>query len=335
MAFTAKHSRNFKEIHFLEELVAQWQKGSPTFILESSGSTGAPRKIELSRELLIWSCEETKKRLKLENEKVFCCLPIQKTGGFMQVIRALHFGWEIYLTEPHQNPFETEENLDCTMTSITPYQLTKIMAESEDSLNSFRNVIIGGSHIEPDSIEAIEKFNSKNPNVTFWESYGMTETASHIALRNISEKEKLFTPNEGVTVETIHGQLGLEIVPLGLRFETTDLVVIRNNQFKILGRVDDVINSGGLKIHPAEIEPQIKDILRGLRINRRLYLGKKSNHDLGEMAVLVIEGTPIKDSEFVLEVLRRELPTYMSPKELIFVDKIRTTTNGKLIRSSI
>ncbi len=335
MAFTINHSQNFKETQFLKELVSQWKNGSSSFILESSGSTGSPRKIELSRELLIWSCEETKKRLKLKDEKIFCCLPIHKTGGFMQVIRALHFGWEIYLTQPHQNPFEFIGNQDCSIISITPYQLAKILEHSSAELKSFKNVLVGGGHIEPELLQTIEKYNIQNPTVTFWETYGMTETASHIALRNLTTKEKLFTPNEGVKIETIHGQLGINIKPVGLHFETTDLVVIQHNKFKVLGRVDDVINSGGLKIHPTEIEPKIKEILQGLRINRELYVGKKNHPDLGEMAVLVLEGSPITDSGFVLEILRRELPPYMAPKEVVFVESIKRTSTGKILRAGV
>ncbi len=335
MTFRGSYLPDFHDQAFVEEVISKWNTGAKSFTLKTSGSTGPPRDIELDRKLLVWSSEQTKKRLKLNEEHVFCCLPVQKTGGFMQVIRALYFGWDIAFAPPSLNPLQDVDPSLYTVISLTPTQLQHILEECPDKLIGFRNVILGGAHVFNDLIELIDGFNAKHPKVTIWESYGMTETASHVALKNLSTKELYFTPNDDVEITSIKGQLGIRIQPFDFYYETTDLAVITNNKFKILGRMDDVINSAGVKIHPTEIEPKIRDILAGLRIFRKLYLTKRNDHELGEKAVLVLEGEPIQDHEFILELLKRELPPYQSPKELHFVENIVYTNTGKVMRKAV
>ncbi len=335
MAFRATFSIDFTNKAFVEAKIKKWQSGAQTFKIKTSGSTGLPREIELSRALLIWSCKGTVDKLSLKNEKVLCCLPVEKTGGFMQLIRALHYGWQIHFVEPRQNPFNELTPADATITSLTPHQLSKVMNESSGLLGHFNNILIGGAHIEDDVLDQIKKFNKVNPDVIFWETYGMTETASHFALKNITENEKYFTPNGGVKIESIHGQLGVTIEELGICLETNDLAVVTKHKFKILGRVDDVINSGGVKIHPSEIEPKIKKVIADMGLKRDFYLAKRHDDNLGEMAVLVIEGYKIRDEAFLLENLKRELPQYTAPKRIAYTDAIRRTDTGKIIRAII
>jgi O-succinylbenzoic acid--CoA ligase len=335
MTFKGNYTSGFKDHEFVEETISHWSLNGKVYTLKTSGSTGMPREVQLDRKLLVWSAEQTKERLKLGSEKLFCCLPIRKTGGFMQLIRSLHFGWEIKFVNPHLNPFKDTDPDDATLISLTPSQLQNILAECPEKLSGFRNILVGGAHIYDDLLLEIEEYNTKHPSITFWETYGMTETASNIALKNLTLKEKYFTPNKGVEINSVQGHLSINILPFNLNFETTDLAVVSKGKFKVLGRIDDVINSGGVKIHPAVIEPKIKDILKGLRIDRKLYLASEKDRELGEKAVLVLEGAPITDSNFVLEILKRELPDYQAPKDIAFVDEIEETDTGKIIRRSI
>lgn len=335
MAFKGHYIPGFQSQEAVQETISHWNLNHQHFSMRTSGSTGIPKEVQLSRELLIWSSENTWNVLGLDNEHTFCCLPVERTAGFMQLIRSLHHGSEITFTEPHGNPMIDIDTSTFTFTSLTPSQCQHILHENEEKLAPFRNVIVGGAHVYDDLIADISRFNERHPEVMFWESFGMTETASHIAMKNLSKGETFFTPNPGVEISTVQGNLAIDIPELELHFETTDLAVIKDGKFKVMGRMDDVINSGGIKIHPAVLEPQIKGLLKEMHINRPLYITSKSDPELGEKAVLVMEGTPITDSDFILETLKRELPAYHAPKEIVFVDLIHITRTGKVIRKVV
>lgn len=253
----------------------------------------------------------------------------------MQLIRALHFGWEIYFVSPKSNPFEGEETSEYSFTSVTPMQLDVVLNENPESLVSFKNILVGGAKIGADLLQKIQKWNDSSRNTTIWETYGMTETASHIALKNLTKNEAYFKTQEGVKVNSKEDRLGIEIKELNLNLDTNDLAELHEDGFAILGRRDNVINSGGIKIHPESIEPQIADILESIRIFRPFYLSSIPDKLLGEKLILILEGTPITDAGFILEILKRELPAYTNPKEMFFVKKIETTDTGKLKRKRL
>lgn len=329
MTFRVGFSKDFEQQEFATQVIEQWQYGTPHFILKSSGSTGLPKEITLNRNLLIWSSEQTAKRLELNNEHLLCCLPIDKTGGFMQLIRALHLNYPIYFTKPKANPLAEITDSSYTITSVTPYQLQTLFDETPEKLGNFKNILVGGAAIEPALLDQITQYEG---NTIFWETYGMTETASHFALKNLSKGESEFTVNEGVMLSNKQGTLTIEIPELSFKVASTDLIVLSKNGFKVLGRADDVINSGGVKIHPLVIEPQIGHILQDAGINSGFYLVGEQDEQLGETATIVLEGEPLKDEAFILELLRRELPPYMAPKRIAYTTKIRRTDTGKIIR---
>lgn len=335
MTFKGHFAEGFKDRDLVNETISHWNLNHQHFTLRTSGSTGLPRDIQLSRDLLEWSADHTCNHLNLTNEHFFCCLPVEKTGGFMQLIRALRFGWEITFVEPSSNPMQDVDTSEFTVVSLTPTQAQNILEDCPEKLSGFKHIILGGAHVYDSLSEAIQKYKLDYPDVVFWESYGMTETASNIAMKNLSNNENFFTPYAGVEITTVQGHLAVIIRDVDLKLETTDLAVIKGNKFKIMGRMDDVINSGGIKIHPAILEPKIKNILAGLKIFRNLYITKKDDHDLGEKAVLVLEGSPIKDTHFILEILKRELPQYKAPKEIEFADKVHFTNTGKVIRKAV
>ena len=331
VAFKAIYSNNFIEKAWVERVISAWRNDAKLYTLNTSGSTGLPKQIQLERRVLRWSAEATKNSLNLDNEQIFCCLPVQKTGGFMQLIRALCFNWEIHFVNASNNPFKGEDLANYTLTSLTPSQLSTIL-KNGDELCKFRNVLIGGAPIPKETSELLKQWNEKNPQTTFWETYGMTETASHVALKNLSRGEVQFKPQNGVELETNNGKLLIRIKALGLVVHTNDIVKIVDDGFEIVGRADNVINTGGIKLHPEIIEPQIAEILKSIGIERIFYMTSKKDENLGDMAVLVMEGVPIADTHFVLETLKRELPTYNNPKEILYKDALAFTNTGKLVR---
>lgn len=336
--FSASYSPSFIDKDFVETTIQKWNNGEQEFILTTSGSTGTPKKIQLSRALLIWSVEATFSALNLQNQEeqlsVLCCLPIQKAGGFMQLIRALHFGWHIHFVPPSTNPNEYLSDYPSffDLSSFTPTQLLHVLQTGGALLSPQKAILIGGAAISS-TLEAEIKIFSKETVTPFWETYGMTETASHIALRQIG-KDHYFKPQPGVEISTEGEQLCIAIPALDFSIQTNDIVKLHPNGFEIIGRSDDAINSGGIKIHPAILEPTIKQVLLSAGITRNFYVSKKADDQLGEKAILVLEGTPIKDSEHVLEIIKRAVPAYHNPKEIIYVDRVDYTDTGKLIRTT-
>jgi O-succinylbenzoic acid--CoA ligase len=335
-AINVTYSSDFKEKSFVESSIDSWVKGADDFTLFTSGSTGIPKKIRLPRALLIWSIESTKAALNLSSdESVLCCLPVQKTGGFMQLIRSLHFGWNIHFINPTANSIKDTIRFPShfSLTSLTPSQIQAILDHNPEHLSSFKNILIGGAALSSLQEKKISELSTAK-NINFWETYGMTETASHVALRKVGV-ENYFQTQTGVQVTLDDEQLCIAIPELDFFIKTNDIAILHDDSFQILGRSDDVINSGGIKIHPALIEPQIKKVLESASINRAFYVSKKKDTTLGEKAVLVIEGPPITDKTYVLELLKRDLPLYHNPKEIIFVDQIAYTDTGKVKRVAL
>jgi o-succinylbenzoate---CoA ligase len=327
--FIATYADDFTEQTFVEAIVKKWVNNALSFTLYSSGSTGNPKEIKLDKSLLQWSAMGTKNALNLGDDiSILCCLPIQKTGGFMQLIRALVWGCPIHFVKPTNDPSIHLNNSHYTLTSLTPTQLEYILTPDFAPSSSI-TILVGGAPISP---RLEEKLSTSE--LRFIETYGMTETASHIALREVG-KDSLFKAQDGVVLSVIEDCLSVSIPELGLNVLTRDIVEFTTHRFKLVGRSDDVINSGGVKIHPVLIEPLIAVSLASAGINRAFYLSKKPNTVFGEMAVLVLEGEAIQDSSYLLELLKRDIPTYMHPKEVIFVDRIQFTDTGKVIRKSI
>ncbi len=327
--FIATYANDFTAIPLVEATVKKWVNNSLSFTLYSSGSTGNPKEIKLDRSLLQWSAMGTKSALNLGDDiSILCCLPIEKTGGFMQLIRALVWDCPIHFVKPTNDPSTHLNSSHYSLTSLTPTQLENILTQDFTPSSSI-TILVGGAPISPGLEEKLS-----TTGLRFIETYGMTETASHIALREVG-KDSLFKAQDGVVLSVIEDCLSVSIPELGLNVLTHDIVEFTNHRFKLLGRSDDVINSGGVKIHPVLIEPLIAVSLASAGINRAFYLSKKPNTVFGEITVLVIEGEAIQDSSYLLELLKRDIPAYMHPKELVFVDQIQFTETGKVIRKSI
>ncbi len=335
VAFKAIYSKDFREKTWVESIISKWNAGETEFALTTSGSTGLPKSIKIRKEILVWSANATKQSLMLDTEVTFCCLPTQKTGGFMQIIRALHFGWKIYFDNPTANPFSNFTNKECSFTSLTPFQLESILNENGDALLGFKNVLVGGAPISKILLKTLLEWNSLNTQTVFWETYGMTETASHIALKNLSANNVIFKPQSGVEIGEIEGKLLVRIKECNLFELTNDLVAISAAGFEILGRADNVINTGGVKVHPEILEPKIMEVLHSMGIKRSLYITAKQDEKLGQKVVLVMQGAAIKDEVFVLEMLKRDLPNYMSPKEIVYTPNIAFTDTGKIVRKPV
>lgn len=309
----------------------QWDSGQEVFTIESSGSTGDPKPFNLKKEWIIWSANQTAGILGLYREKILCCIPTNKVGGFMMMARAKVFNHPISVHVPTSNPMEAlEADHDYTFVSLVPYQLHQILKDPASLLkfNRFKNVLVGGAEL---GIEIIEKLFELSPAI--YMTYGMTETYSHIALRKLSGKgvQQRFVLLPEISISTLEDdrlviQTPFQAEPL----ITNDLAEIYpDNSFLIKGRADFIINSGGLKIIPEWCEKQI-DMAGLLPLNKFLIL--PIPHDtLGQVPVIVIE-PDIEVPDDLLSKVKAILPLHFHPRDFWILDEIPKTETGKPLR---
>lgn len=309
---------------------SEWDSGKQEFSIQTSGSTGQPKTIVLHRQWMTWSAEQTAQFLNpTTHDTILCCLPINKVGGLMQLVRAKVWGVGIKVIEPSANPLLLPSN--CNIISLTPYQLHHVLSNeiSIKNLSQFREVLIGGSDIA-DSV--VRKINSLPfENTIFRHSYGMTETYSHIALRTLNGKNKSdwFTLFSDLKITQNENHCGVINLPFfNTPIITTDIIeLLPNTQFKIIGRADNIINTGGVKIQPELIEKAIRE---HLNIDDNFYINSMPDNILGQKIVLIAEKSfnyNLTDLLFI-----KEKYPYAMPKEIIFVNKLERNEGGKVLR---
>lgn len=312
----------------------RWQSGIETFVLHSSGSTGAPVAYPLPRRLLVWSAQQTAAALQIQpDDLIYCCLPLNKVGGFMQVIRSEIWNTPLMVTEPQLHPMrELAEDHPCSITSLTNSQLTATLGEPEEvkRLRRFRVVLIGGEAM-PESTEHA----AMQAGIALWHTYGMTETASHIALRKAGTER--FKPFNGVSLRCGADDGHLVIAIPGIletELHTRDKASIQpDGSFSISGRTDETIISGGVKIQPEEVELLLHD--SGLLSGRNFAISSKEDKQWGSAVVLVIEGNSLPITTNALKALIAPVIPYGMPKEIIYVEALPRTETGKIMRAAL
>ncbi|MCU0441138.1 MAG: AMP-binding protein [Bacteroidia bacterium] len=315
-------------------LAQQWLNGAEAFAFHTSGSTGAPKPIILTRAQLEASANATIQVLGItSNDHIFHCIPTHFIGGAMLLIRGLIAECDITFVEPSTKPIELlPEQHSYTIASFTPMQLYPILhfAQAyEAALGQFKTVLIGGAAID----DLLERKLADLPKVVFYHTYGMTETASHIALRKIG-LEKMFHVLPGTEVRVneegclcIKGDITAQ-----QWIETNDLVrMATDTSFEVMGRIDGVINSGGVKIFPTDIEVALGDYLQ-LAPMHICALGLPDK-ELGQKLIVFIAGA--KELEVNKQVLLKRLKGYQIPKAIYQVEQFPQTVTGKVNRPEL
>ncbi|AFR35773.1 AMP-binding protein [Riemerella anatipestifer] len=307
----------YQVLNFLED----WYSEKLCVSVKTSGSTGVPKVFEVEKERMKASANMTCDFLGLNrSDKALLCLPVEYISGKMMLVRAMERGLRLLIKTPSINPLEDlDEEVDfCAMTPLqVEYSLGKI--------DLIKKLIIGGAAVS-ESLKA----KLKGAMSYIYETYGMSETLSHIALKQITPSEELhFKPLQNIFLtQDKRGCLCIEAPLLtSEKLTTNDLVELKEGGvFSFLGRVDNVINSGGVKIIPEQLEDKLKKI-----IPNELVFTSVSDAILGEKLVLVIEGKASQETQKLLgEIAYDKL--YYAPKEIVFLDKIPRTPNGKVNR---
>ncbi len=329
---TLKPETGSPQLNHAIEFCNNWLNGKQAFSFHTSGSTGTPKHILLQRTQLEASAMATIDALRLTaNEKIYVCLNTQLIAGTMMLVRGMMLGCEIFVDEPTSDPLNhISANHDFTFASFVPMQFHALLTSSEnemEKLNRFQHILIGGAAINA----ALEKkIGELKCNV--FHTYGMTETVSHIALRKIGI-ETFYTALEGVQLKTDERGC-LCICSASTNSEwivTNDLVdLFAPNKFKLLGRADEVINSGGIKIFPSKVEEALHESMQDLDVND-YFVGAEEDEKLGQKLICVVRGNPFtaKQEEKIKETLMRKLSRFEIPSQYYFVDFFELTPSGK------
>ncbi|MCL8535541.1 AMP-binding protein [Chryseobacterium gallinarum] len=309
----------------VEAFLEEWYSDGNTVKVQTSGSTGTPKIFEIEKNKMINSAVMTCNFLDLKKEDTaLLCLPVEYISGKMMIVRSIERKLRLFISEPSLRPLENLKD-EIDFCAMTPLQVEN----SLDKLYLIKNLIIGGAAVSESLKNKIHQMKLSTSNRIF-ETYGMSETLSHIALKQLMpEPEEYFTAFENVSV-SLDERDCLKIFAPNVNAEvlhTNDLVEIKNNnQFRFLGRIDNVINSGGAKIFPEELEALAKREIS----NEVVFVGVK-DESLGQKLLVVIEGS---ESESVRKIIS-ELPfekKFHRPKEIIFINEMPRTPNGKVNR---
>ncbi|MBQ0769274.1 MAG: AMP-binding protein, partial [Bizionia sp.] len=311
------------------QFLLEWLKDSPNLQAKTSGSTGAPKPIVLQKQAMVNSAVATGAYFNLKpGSTALLCLPATYIAGKMMLVRAMVLGLEIDCVSP-QSEVVFNTNTVYDFAAMVPMQLLK----TSHKLQNIKQLIVGGAPVSNSLLDKIQTVKT-----TVYETYGMTETVSHIAVKKLNN---LRGTNSITGLNTAH--LSFEVLPnisisqdkraclvieasqlLENTIVTNDIVELQSETtFKWLGRFDNVINSGGIKIHPEQIEATLKR-----HIHTRFFIASEVDDRLGNALILVIEGNKITLEPSVFEALEN----YKKPKAVYFIDAFAETSSGKIQR---
>lgn len=307
-----------------EDFIKEWRSGQPFIEARTSGSTGIPKEIRLDKEFVRQSACRTNSFFGITSEsRLHSCVSPEYIGGKMMAVRSEEACCRLTWERPSNTPLLSvgkEERID--LLAVVPSQMLHIVDRMGD-MPEIGSVIIGGSAINPSLRDKIVESGIKA-----YETYGMTETSSHIALRRVEREEKAFEVLPGIRVELdVRGCL-VVVFDSGERVETNDLAVLTaEGGFIITGRHDHVIITGGKKVNPYDVEKRISGL-----ISSPFMISSKPDEKWGNKVVLKIEGEGQDDTEGMMEKMRHILEPWEMPKEIIPVERLERTQNGKLKR---
>lgn len=329
-----------------QEFISEWNNEAQTIHVQTSGSTGAPKKLNVRKDRMIESAKMTCNFLGLQSgDTALLCMNLDYIGAKMMVVRSLVRQLHLVQVAPSGHPLATVD-VPITFAAMVPLQVYNSLhvPEEREKLRQIKHLIIGGGAIDDVLAAQLHDF----PHAV-WSTYGMTETLSHIALRRLNglESSSWYTPLQGIKVSTNADDCLVIDAPklCDTPIVTNDIAEIREIStsegknalaFRIIGRRDNVINSGGVKIQMEELERLIRPFL-----TMPYMVTKCKSEKFGEIVVLMVEkegddeGATVEEkSELPIlraihKLLHRTLPRYWEPRLYLSVDRIPMTETGK------
>ena len=312
----------------LEEFINQWLSPSPTLLVHTSGSTGKPKPMLVEKRRMEASARITCQFLGLKRgDTALLCMPLDYIAGKMVVVRAIVWGLQLIDIPPCGHPLKQIDTAP-VFAAMVPMQVFNSMQDANErqKLWQIKHLIIGGGAISDDMAAELRQ----HPNAV-WSTYGMTETLSHIALRRLSgpQASQWYEPFDGVNVSTnADGCLVIDAPTVCAQpLTTNDIAEIAadGRRFRIRGRKDNVICSGGIKLQIEEMEAKLRPY-----INVPFLISKRSDPKFGETVVMIAE---TNDIESLKTICKKRLNKYEQPHKYIAVDSIPTTETGKPARA--
>lgn len=309
-----------------------WWADDEEMAVQTSGSTGVPKTILVQKERMMRSAVMTIDYLNLgRSDTALLCMDLRYIGAMMLVVRALVAGMPIVVCQPSANPLLMVE-ASISFAPFVPLQMYEMLRHriSRSRLERIRCVIVGGGAID----QALEMALSTMPN-RIYSTYGMTESLSHIALRQVTgvEASTRYTPLSGVTLSlTPQSTLRIEAPAIcdGV-LDTNDMVDLdEDNRFIVLGRLDNVINSGGVKIQLEQLERQMGEL-----IPCPIALTWRADERFGQALVLIVVYPDESLPQDLYSCLQDALPAYHRPKQIIRLKELPRLPNGKVDRQAL
>ena len=319
------------------DFVSDWLSGRQSFDQKTSGSTGDPKQIAITRSQMTASANMSIEALNLkQGYNALLCISPDYIGGKMMLVRSLIAGMKMIATTPSSNPFGSlPQNLTIDFAAMVPYQVHEIVRSSTaDRFHEVKKVIIGGASLDKDTEAKLQEYRC-----LFYSTYGMTETVSHIALRQLNGKDAsdCYRTLAGIKISTDERNcLVIEWDQLPKRIITNDIVeIVSKNTFRWIGRWDNVINSGGVKVIPEKVEKAIEKIFDTLKIPNAFFIGSVADEGLGSKVALFIEGG--LEGELIETIKIRmadAIPKMEVPRQVIFIKSFDLTETGKVNRKA-
>lgn len=322
----------------VKEGITQWEKNIYAFLLEflgdgdfirqeSSGTTGEAKVFHLSKSCMIASAQDTADYFGLKKgDTALLCLPVEYIAGKMMVVRALVSGLNLFWQEPGISPvLESYQEIDfCAM---VPLQVRHVLETGDFSV--IKQLIIGGSQVDEKLRDELETISTR-----CYETYGMAETCSHVALRKLNGEnaEMHFEALPGVTFHTDErGCLVIHADRLEESILTNDIVaLIDSEHFELKGRYDDLINTGGIKVNPSEVELK----LSGMIPYDFVIIGLPDDK-LGQSVTLVLETEEKLNKQALFEKISNALSKYEKPRQIFTVKSLPRNSSLKIDRKKL
>lgn len=332
----------------VNDFLQEWNSPSETLLVHTSGSTGKPKPIWVEKQRMLNSAHITCDFLGLRpGDSALLCMSLDYIAGKMMVVRSIERKLRLFSVKPSGHPLSDESltkmvEMDFDFVAMVPMQVynTLQVPQERERLSRIKHLIIGGGAIDDALAEELRSLPG-----AVWSTYGMTETLSHIALRRLNGEEasEWYQPFDSVGVSLNSDGCLVIDAPLVCSepLVTNDIAEIKQQEtsshssdassslktssphvlFRIKGRKDNVICSGGIKIQIEEVENLLRQ-----HLDAPFLLAKKKDEKFGEIAVLVTESG---DLEGVEAICRQVLPKYWVPRQYLHFDQLPMTETGK------
>ena len=311
----------------VEEFIGEWHDNKDYIIAHTSGSTGKPKEVRLLKSDMRCSARATNQIFNIgKNSRLMLCLSPDYIAGKMMIVRALEANAELLVESPSNHPLSDYDGSRIDLIAVVPSQAL-FLANHVSLLNNVSSMIVGGGEIAPELWEKLAVLPYR-----IYSTYGMTETCSHVALAKISREKEPYKALPGVEFAVDDRDCLIIKAPkysFG-KLVTNDIVrLLSPLSFKWIGRYDNVINTGGIKVFPEEVEQKIAHI-----IPTRFYIGSRKSEKWGNEVVLFMECDGLSDyqKDIIMADISNILSPIERPKDIIFLEKFQETSSGKIKR---